>query len=507
VHSLPARSFVVAASVAAASVYLLGCARQETVSQTPATMRIGLGAPQGSTRGTGARAVVNLLKSDAWLGSRPDGRIAERVAISWNWDTAGTTLHLKIRPGVYFHDGTLLTPEIAAEALSKAAKRANFEASSFSSVTSITPSGADGVDIHLKERNAFVLPDLTAVMVVKPDNPDVGTGPFQVERVDDQGGVLNVFPKYYRGRPALARITVTNYPTQRNAWTALMRDDIDMLYEVSRDAVEFVKAETTVKSYSFSRPYYIPLVFNVRNPILRNPEVRKAINEALDRDALVRDGMGGRGKPADGPIWPQNWAYSPPATFFSFDPVSAKARLDKVRSELDRKPDASGPRRLAFTCLVFANDTRFERLAALVQKQLADVGVDMKLQPVPEKELVPRLQNGEFDAFLFEFAGRSLKWVYDFWRYHEGGMNNTGYRAADAVLDRLRGALSDEEVRSGVVDLQRVLHDDPPAAFLVWQEQTRAVSAKFDVVAEANRDILTNLWQWHLTTASKQASR
>ena len=53
--------------------------------------------------------------------------------------------------------------------------------------------------------------------------------------------VLNCFPRYYRGRPALARITVTNYPTQRNAWTALMRDDIDMLYEVSRDAAGFVE--------------------------------------------------------------------------------------------------------------------------------------------------------------------------------------------------------------------------------------------------------------------------
>jgi peptide/nickel transport system substrate-binding protein len=467
-------------------------------------MRIGLGAPPGGSLGTGAKAVVNLLKSDPWLGSRPDGHPAERIAIDWSWDPAGTTLHLKLRPGVYFHDGTLLTPEIAAEALRKSASRA--EASSFKSVSSITPSGTDGVDIHLKERNAFILPDLTAVMVVKPDNPDIGTGPFQVEHVDDHGGVLTVFPKYYRGRPALSRITVTNYPTQRNAWTAMMRGDIDMLYEVSRDAAEFVQAESTVKSYKFLRPYYIPLVFNLRNPVLRNPEVRKAINQALDREALIRDGMGGRGTPADGPIWPQNWAYSAPRTPFVFDPTAAKARLDAVRSMSDRKPGANGPRRLSFTCLVFANDPRFERLAALVQKQLADVGIDMKLQPVPEKELVPRLQNGHFDAFLFEMAGRSLKWVYDFWRYQEGGLNNSGYRSADAVLDRIRGALTDEEVRTGVAELQQVLHDDPPAAFLAWQEQTRAVSTKFDVAAEKNRDILTNLWQWR-PASTKQASR
>lgn len=470
-------------------------------------MRIGLGAPESGALGTGLRAVVNLLKSDPWLGSKPDGSIAERIAIAWTWDEAGTTLHLKLRPGVYFHDGTLLTPEIAAQGLRKVASRAKLEASSFSSVTSISPNGTDGVDIHLKERNAFVLPDLTGVMVVKPDNPNVGTGPFQIESTSEQAAVLTSFPKYYRGRPALARITVTNYPTQRNAWTAMMRDDIDMLYEVSRDAAGFVKAETTVNSYSFPRPYYIPLVFNVRNPILRDPEVRQAINEAVDREALVRDGMGGRGTPADGPIYPQNWAYSPPATPFAFNPADAKLRLDRVRAKLDKKPGLNGPRRLTFTCLVFANDSRFERLAAIVQKQLADVGVDMKLEPVKDTVLVSRAQNGEFDAFLFEFAGRSLKWVYDFWRYHEGGMNNSGYTSANAVLDRIRGSLTEAEVRRGVTDLQRILHDDPPAAFLVWQQQTRAVSTKFDVAAEPNRDILTTLWQWRLADPAKPVSR
>ncbi|MEO6236064.1 MAG: ABC transporter substrate-binding protein [Vicinamibacterales bacterium] len=490
--------------IATAGVCALGCHHANKEVVAPGTMRIGLGAPAGGTRRTGATAVVNLLKSDPWLASKPDGQIAERIAVAWSWDAAGTTLHLTIRPDVYFHDGTLLTPDIAAASLRASVAAA--DASSLASISSVTPS-ADGVEIHLKERNAFLLPDLTGVMVIKPGSTTVGVGPYQVEKVDNQGGVLTVFPKYYRGRPALAKITVTNYPTQRNAWTALMRGDIDMLYEVSRDAAEFVKAESTVRSYPFPRPYYIPLVFNVRNPILRDAEVRQAINQALDREALVRDGMSGKGTPADGPIFPQNWAYSPPPMPFTFDPVAAKRRLDVVRARIKGRSGSKEGARLTFTCLVFANDARFERLAAHVQKQLADVGVDMKLEPVPEKELGRRLQAGEFDAFLFEMAGRTVKWVYDFWRYRDAGLNNSGYHSADAVLDRIRGALSDEEVRRGVVDLQRILHDDPPAAFLVWQEQTRAVSTKFDVAAEPNRDILINLWQWRLASAASQAAR
>ena len=77
------------------------------------------------------------------------------------------------------------------------------------------------------------------------------------------------FPSTTAAGRRSAGIDVNVYPTQRNAWTALMRGDIDMLYEVSRDALDFVQAETTVKTYSFPRPYYIPLVFNVRHPVLQ----------------------------------------------------------------------------------------------------------------------------------------------------------------------------------------------------------------------------------------------
>jgi ABC-type transport system substrate-binding protein len=164
------------------------------------------------------------------------------------------------------------------------------------------------------------------------------------------------------------------------------------------------------------------------------------------------------------------------------------------------------PGRFSFTCLVLA-DARFERLAVLVQKQLADVGIDMKLLALKQTELEARVKDGEFDAFIFEFFGRSLSWVYEFWHSHDAALFDNGYRAADAVLDRIRAARSEDQVRAGTADLSRILHDDPPAAFIAWQTTSRAVSTNFEVAAEENRDILTNVWQWRLATRPKQGSR
>jgi hypothetical protein len=84
---------------------------------------------------------------------------------------------------------------------------------------------------------------------------------------------------------------------------------------------------------------------------------------------------------------------------------------------------------------------------------------------------------------------------------------DTGYNAADAALDRIRSARSDDQIRKGVTEFMRILHDDPPAAFLLWQTTSRAVSTKFDVAAEKNRDIVSSVWQWHPLDATKQASR
>jgi ABC-type transport system substrate-binding protein len=283
-----------------------------------------------------------------------------------------------------------------------------------------------------------------------------------------------------------------------------MRSDVDMLYEVGRDAEDFVQAESRVKTYSFPRPYYDALVFNVRHPILKRTEVRRALNVAFDRTALIHDGMNGKGRTADGPLLPEHWAYSasPPV---DFSPASARSQFELAR--LPIHPSAGGrmPSRFAFTCLVLGN-TRFERLAVLIQKQLADVGVEMRLVPLTLEQFLERVAVGDFDAFLMEFNGRSLGWVHQFWHSHDKGLFNSGYRSADAVLDRIKAARTDEEIRQGVAELLKILHQDPPAAFLSWQTTSRAVSTKFDVASETDRDIFAHFWKWR-PAGTQQTSR
>ena len=270
--------------------------------------------------------------------------------------------------------------------------------------------------------------------------------------------------------------------------------------------MDFVEAETTSGILIPALVHSFRL--RVRHPALRNVEVRRALNEALDRNTLIADGLRGRGKVADGPIWPEHWAYSN-TPGFAFNPDAARLRLDNAGFPVRPAVNGARPSRFSINCMV-VNDSRFERLALLMQRQLSDVGVDVQLTPVTIDVFLDRAGKGDFDAFLVEMAGRSLSWVYAFWHSPSANsptLTNSGYTAGDRILDDIRRAHSDDEIRRGVADLMRVFHDDPPAAFLSWQVTSRAVSKGYDVSSEPDRDILTNVWQWRAAPVVKQASR
>src|SRR4029079_12991142 len=135
------------------------------------------------------------------------------------------------------------------------------------SVVEVSASGPDTVDIRLAEPNSFLLPDLSLTSLRMAKRPEIGTGPFKLIQSGDHSQ-LEAFDKYYKGRPALKMVEVDFYPTQRKAWAGMLRGELGMLYEVSPEAVDFVEAETTIRTYSFPRSYYIPFVFNVRHPAL-----------------------------------------------------------------------------------------------------------------------------------------------------------------------------------------------------------------------------------------------
>jgi peptide/nickel transport system substrate-binding protein len=454
-----------------------------------------------------ASTIGDSLSSEPLVTIGFDGRPQAGLAESWELLPDGLGIRLKLRPRVLFHNGKPADAAIMARILRE--QTADFKKQGWAgpeNIREISAPAPDEIVIRSYRPDALLLPDLTIFNIADPLDPQIRTGPFRL--VSRKPVVsLEAFADYYLGRPSIDAIEVRPYETQRKAWTAMMRGEVNALHEVSREAADFVEAESAVRSYSLLRPYHVAVVFNLRHPVLARRDVRVALNEAVDRDAVVRDAMRGRGVPADGPIWPSHWAYSSARRSYSHNPDAARLRLEAAGLHVDRQRSAGHMNsRFRFTCLVPADDTRFERIALVVQRQLFEVGVDMDIQAVPVLDMVKRAANGDFDAFLFEMtSGRTLSWVYRFWHSPFEGLSpgmRTGYSGADAPLDRLRLAQTDDETRIAVSDLQRVFYDDPPAIFLAWPRETRAVDALFHVPYLSDRDVESNVRQWRLMPAA-----
>ena len=274
----------------------------------------------------------------------------------------------------------------------------------------------------------------------------------------------------------------------------MLRGNIDMLYEVSPDALSSMQNSSTISVFTFTRKYQFVIVLNPDAPALRSRDVRRALNMSVDRGAIVRNALNGYGVASSGPVWPRYWALNPDLPAFGFDPAAASMLLGRT---------------LKVTCLV-PPDAPFDRIALEVKRQVAAAGVELILEEVSYDELSRRAGTRQYETLLTELlSGPTLFRPYLVW--HSKATYNYGQFGTpriDVALDRVRHAPSDEAYRQAVAGLQQTFMDDPPAIFLAWSQRARAVNKRFVVpTPEPGREILSNLRLWKPSRDAQQASR
>ena len=473
-----------------------------------------IGVPEATVAGTdlGIRQVMATQSLEGLTQLTEDGRVVPRLAESWKWENDGRRLRVTLREGITFHDGTPLTSELAASILREAIARPGNQNRypSFRDVTAVRVDGTRELIFEVSQASAFLPENLELPLSIGPEM--IGTGPYRVVNNTPTEIVLEAFDKYHQGSPRIHSVVIRPFQTLRTAWTSLLRGDVDMVSNVTPEAVEFITNDD-IQVVSFVRHYQFVVAFNSNAPQFRSSAVRRALNVAIDREALIKNVLHGRGIPATGPLWPKHWAIDPAITPYRYDPSLAASLLPPAPAALDVRADSTMPgARFRFVCLIPANFSLLERVALELQKQLYSAGVDMQFEVVPIEEFNTRVAEGRFEAMLMDVvSGPTFERGYQFWRSirHFKGLNTFGYDNADAdrVIDTLQESANEAAVRSATSRLQQIWRDDPPALFLAWSERTRAVSKAFQIVQEPGRDPLDPLYTiWRWTAADRTAS-
>jgi len=489
----------IAAVAACGIIFLVGLATTPACvsdprndSQISTQLTIGIAEGTGTSAASGAAQLASMLTLEGLTQVGADGRVLPMLAESWRWENGDLRLRVFLRESVSFHDGTPLTAAIAAEILQSIVSNPNNQGL-YPALAEIKEVKADGplqLVVELADRSALLPEDLSVLLEI--GNTDVGTGPYKLVKRDKTELVLERFEKYYAGEPAIARVVMRPFDTLRTTWTRLLRGEVDMVWNAPADAVEFIQNDD-VQVVSVPRWYQFVVAFNSRKPPFQSAVVRKALNVAVDRAALIEKVLQGNGTPSTGPLWPKHWAYDTSVASYSFDPAQAALLLDQAGFTMPTTSDdpERPPARLRFTCLIPENFSVWERIGLEVQQDLFNVGVDMQFKVVPFVEFDRLVRAGNFDATLIDMiSGPTPGRAYIFWRSardFQGPYNSFGYEnpEAERLFDAMRTSTNDAAWHSATGRLQRVLLEDPPALFLAWNEGARAINREFVIPDDA----------------------
>ena len=490
-----------------AFTFIGGCTTASQSNADPAAvsitgLTIGLPVQTGAAPLHGATQAARLITLEGLTFLARDGRPRPRLAEGWTESPDGLSWTIRLRPNAFFHDGSPVDSSSVRASLERSLKGADrIFSPGLADILAIETPSPNELLIRLRWRSTFLLDDL-GVPITKRNAQGVavGTGPFVTSSTSDSEVIMTAVPNYYRGKSAIDRVVIKSYPTVRTAWAAMMRGEVDFLYEVGPEVVEFVEGETSVTVFRFLRNYAYGVILNSARPEFAKISVRRALNYAIDRSAIVRRAFRDRGVPASGPAWPEHWAFDATVPSLTYDPVRASALLDSVTLPPLASSPANAPARLRFTCLFPENFALWERIGLLVQRNLAQIGVDMRLEAVSVAEFNRRMGTGDFEAVLTDFiVGNSPTRSYFFW-HSKSEVNTWKYnnKRVDEALERIRDASTEADYRSAFRDFQTEMLEDPPAIFLALGETSRAVSRRFEVTAPSRTDIYPTVSDWKL---------
>ncbi|MTB88116.1 ABC transporter substrate-binding protein [Aeromicrobium senzhongii] len=338
-------------------------------------------------------------------GLEPEPGLAE----SWE-QKSPTELTLKLREGLTFHDGEPLD----AEAVVYNAERALGEGSNIqadlASVEKVTADDELTVTYHLKAADASLLLVLAdrAGMMVSPKAAEAASGDLSTKPVGaggwkfkewKRGSVLKVtkFADYWdTDAERVSAIDFNIIPEPKTRVTSLRSGQQDVAMEISPSDSDALDKADNVSLDASPRVNLNQVYLNKAAPELSDPDVRKALSLAINREALLKSGYFGRGVIADGIVPGGDYWAAPPASVKSeYDPDRAKQLLAQA-----------GKSDLSFDMIANA-DSATIRVAEILKEQWAAVGVTVNLRPL---EIV-QATNDYFNdrkapALLSQWTGR-----------------------------------------------------------------------------------------------------
>jgi peptide/nickel transport system substrate-binding protein len=362
------------------------------------------------------------------------------IAESWTISENGTVYDFTIRDGLTFHDGTPLDAAAVLRTFQRMIDESDPTRPDLSfaldnlggpNVKEFSATDARTFRITLERPDAAILgrlsrPDMVIISPAALDEfgKEIGlnfsaAGPYMIESVTpNERVVLRAFDNFYGGKPAVDRVVMQVIPEPVAQMTALSSGDLHVTNLVPHSNVDRLEAMDGVRIEQSAAFISLMLAMNVEAGPLADNRVRRAINKAIDREAVVREAFFGKAE-APGYITPAaEQGFDPSHLRHSeFDPEGARALLEEA-----------GAMGTAIS-LISENSGFWPRVGQVVERSLNDVGLTVTTE---------YLDGGTYNARLFDKSQHELAFLQRsaFFPDPDGRFSplfQTGTQAADQI--------------------------------------------------------------------------
>jgi len=409
----------------------------------------------------------DLLERDEHLNVRP--------ALAEKWDIPNRLTYIfHLHHGVKFHDGRPLTSRDVKwtfDSMLQGNIRST-KTAAYRFVDRVEAPNDYTVVFHLKEPFATLLWNLSdgAMGIVPYGSGDeisrqpIGSGPFRfISAEPDREVIIERNPDYWGEKAHLERVRFMVVPDTTTRALELRKGSADIVSNaLTSDLALALKHEPNLEVLRAPGTVLNYLAFNLRDPILKDVRVRRAIAFAINRQPMIEYLWRGFAKPAASVLPPQSWAYNPEVPAYDYDPKRARQILDTAGYQ------AAGGVRFHLTMKTSTEETT-RLIAAVLQQQLREVGIALDIRTFEFATFFSDVTSGAYQLYSLRWIGGNedpdiFEYAFHSAKFPPHGANRSYYSnpRIDALIDQARSEPEQNTRKQLYAEIQQILAEELP---------------------------------------------
>lgn len=387
------------------------------------------------------------------------------LAESYKMSEDGKQIKIKLKDGVKWQDGTNFTSEDVIYTLSKLIHSEGLYKNTADKISSFTAISKDEVVINFNKQELDFSYNLTFPILSKNtryvndgDFEPIGTGAYKLGSKSENEIVFEPNSLWHGDFVPQKKVIIKLLRDSSAVAEAFNVNETDaIISEVAQDAGYAPKSNAQAIQIVSNNMVF--LGFNTQNPRLL-PEVRRAIELILDKQAIVEKNAYGYGKVCDISVNPDCWAYES-ANLDGYSQDYIAKLLKHSGYVMENGVYSNGEYKMALALTVNADNEEKLAMANTISEMLLGAGFDVKVDPLDYNSYLSQIDSGNYDMFLGETVTDSVINPLAMLGFDN---NYFGFDASElkALMSELYGVSNQERYKNGVKGIVRKFSENPP---------------------------------------------